>query len=223
VTTTAVQLIVPPQFREAHWAGLRLFLERGEGPVLGRRLELSARHREGHEFPIELTICALQLDGRWGFHAFLRDISKRKRSEEERDALIGQLESLAKTDELTGLWNRRGWEEQLSRELARAAREQGNLCVALLDLDHFEAFNDSRGHQAGDKLLRGVAESWRRHLRLTDVLARYGARSSRSPSPPGRSRPLSRSSSVFAPASPLARPAPPGSWPGTATRAPSSS
>lgn len=94
--------------------------------------------------------------------------------EAEREALIEKLDSLARTDELTGLWNRRAWDDELSREFARASRESGHLCVALLDLDGFKAYNDSHGHQAGDELLRTVAESWRGHLRVTDVLARYG-------------------------------------------------
>jgi diguanylate cyclase (GGDEF)-like protein/PAS domain S-box-containing protein len=167
-------LIIPAEYREAHWAGLRRFLETGEGPVLGRRLELSALDRDGREFPVELTISALEIDGRWEFHAFLRDITDRKRSEAERDALIEKLNSLARTDELTGLQNRRAWGEELSRELARAAREREPLCVAMLDLDGFKAYNDLHGHQAGDELLRAVACSWRGHLRVTDVLARHG-------------------------------------------------
>jgi diguanylate cyclase (GGDEF)-like protein/PAS domain S-box-containing protein len=167
-------LIVPPELRDAHWAGLRRFLETGEGPVLGRRLELSALGRDRREFPVELTISALEYGGRWEFHAFLRDISERKRSEVEREALIEQLNSLARTDELTGLLNRRAWDEELSRELARAARESGHVCVAMLDLDGFKAYNDAHGHHAGDELLRAVARTWRGHLRVTDVLARYG-------------------------------------------------
>lgn len=88
--------------------------------------------------------------------------------------LIERLHALAHTDDLTGLWNRRAWDEQLSRELARASREGGRLCVAMLDLDAFKGYNDSHGHQAGDELLRTVANSWRDELRATDVLARYG-------------------------------------------------
>lgn len=120
-------LIVPPALREAHWNGLRRFLQTREGPVIDRRLELSALHREGHEFPIELTISALEVDGRLGFHAFLRDISDRKRVEAEHEALVEKLASLARTDELTALWNRRGWAELLDRELARAARGRASV------------------------------------------------------------------------------------------------
>ncbi len=92
----------------------------------------------------------------------------------ERADLVARLERQAATDELTGLPNRRSWERELPRELARARRTGTALTVAMLDLDHFKAFNDANGHQAGDRLLRGAAAAWWQQLRETDVLARYG-------------------------------------------------
>jgi diguanylate cyclase (GGDEF)-like protein/PAS domain S-box-containing protein len=92
----------------------------------------------------------------------------------ERSDLLARLEAVARTDELTGLANRRAWDEELSRELARAEREHQPVCVAMLDLDHFKRFNDEHGHQAGDRLLKQLAGIWRQALRPTDVLARYG-------------------------------------------------
>jgi diguanylate cyclase (GGDEF)-like protein len=83
-------------------------------------------------------------------------------------------ERAARTDELTGLANRRAWEEELIREVARAGREQTPLCIAVLDLDRFKAFNDRFGHQAGDRYLKSVSAIWQTRLRSTDVLARYG-------------------------------------------------
>ena len=93
---------------------------------------------------------------------------------EERDALVRRLETLALTDQLTGLPNRRAWEDTVSRELARAARDGLPVCVAVLDLDGFKRYNDDRGHLAGDGLLTRAAEAWRAELRGGDVLARYG-------------------------------------------------
>ncbi|MEA2290546.1 MAG: hypothetical protein QOD55_2543 [Solirubrobacteraceae bacterium] len=85
-----------------------------------------------------------------------------------------ELARIARTDALTGVPNRRGWDEQLITELARAARTETPVCVALLDLDHFKDFNDRCGHPQGDRLLREVAAAWRDELRTMDVLARYG-------------------------------------------------
>lgn len=92
----------------------------------------------------------------------------------ERSDLLRRLDELAHTDELTGVANRRTWERELAQELERAKRSARPLCVAMLDLDHFKAYNDRRGHQAGDRLLRTAAASWREGLREVDLLARYG-------------------------------------------------
>jgi diguanylate cyclase (GGDEF)-like protein len=92
----------------------------------------------------------------------------------ERDARVKLLARQARTDELTALPNRRAWDEAVARELARAERTGDPLCLALLDLDHFKAYNDRLGHQAGDRHLRRTAAAWRRELRTVDVLARYG-------------------------------------------------
>ena len=92
----------------------------------------------------------------------------------ERADLLARLETIARTDDLTGLANRRAWEELLPTELARASRDGSPMCVAMLDLDRFKAYNDEHGHQAGDRLLKAAAGAWRGSLRATDVLARYG-------------------------------------------------
>ena len=92
----------------------------------------------------------------------------------ERGELLGRLEQAAHTDDLTGLLNRRAWSSELSRELARADRSGAPLCVAVLDLDRFKQFNDSHGHQAGDRFLKQVAGIWSGALRRGDILARHG-------------------------------------------------
>jgi diguanylate cyclase len=87
---------------------------------------------------------------------------------------VGELGRLARTDPLTGLANRRGWDEQLDRELAQARRSGRPVSVALLDLDDFKGFNDARGHPAGDRLLVAAAAAWQGQLRDGDVLCRWG-------------------------------------------------
>ncbi len=77
-------------------------------------------------------------------------------------------------DALTGLPNRRALAMELDRELARAARLGSPLAYALLDLDHFKEFNDSRGHNEGDRLLRHAARVWRTRVRAQDTVARWG-------------------------------------------------
>ncbi len=87
---------------------------------------------------------------------------------------LRELVERANRDALTGLPNRRMWEEQLPREIARAQAEDRPLCVALMDLDHFKAYNDEHGHPAGDRLLVDAAAAWRARLRRSDMLVRYG-------------------------------------------------
>jgi diguanylate cyclase (GGDEF)-like protein len=93
--------------------------------------------------------------------------------DERVGSLYREVGRLARTDSLTGVANRRAWDEELPRELARAARSGEELCLALVDLDHFKAYNDRHGHTAGDRLLTAAA-AWRERLPKTDLLARYG-------------------------------------------------
>jgi PAS domain S-box-containing protein len=79
--------IIPLTYREAHRKGVARFLATGEGPVLGRRLELTALHRRGYEFPVELTISVVRSGDTQWFHASLRDIRERRRVERLRDDL----------------------------------------------------------------------------------------------------------------------------------------
>ena len=92
----------------------------------------------------------------------------------EISRLVSRLEGLARTDPLTGVPNRRVWEEELPRELERARRTGAGVCLAMIDLDDFKAYNDRFGHQAGDLVLKEAATAWRAEVRSTDLLARYG-------------------------------------------------
>ena len=92
----------------------------------------------------------------------------------EISRLVSRLEGLARTDPLTGVPNRRVWEEELPRELERARRMGTGLCLAMIDLDNFKTYNDRHGHQAGDLVLKEAASAWRAEVRSTDLLARYG-------------------------------------------------
>ena len=92
----------------------------------------------------------------------------------ERADFLARISDLAETDELTGLPNRRTWDATIRTAVGYATRTRRPLCVAVIDLDHFKLFNDRHGHQAGDRLLKAAAASWRTALRQTDTLARYG-------------------------------------------------
>ena len=80
------ETIVPPQYRERHNFGLKHFLKTGEGPVLNKRIEISAIHRDGREFPTELTVCPAKVGDSYLFSAFVRDITEQKRAKSELES-----------------------------------------------------------------------------------------------------------------------------------------
>jgi diguanylate cyclase (GGDEF)-like protein/PAS domain S-box-containing protein len=117
-----------------------------------------------------------------------RDITERKQVERRlrqvNDKLQGQLIEIgllqsklreqAIRDSLTNLFNRRYLEETLDRELSRAARENYPVCVIMIDLDHFKRINDTHGHEAGDLVLKAIAEVLSEQSRRGDFACRYG-------------------------------------------------
>ncbi len=97
-----------------------------------------------------------------------------RRLEEKVRQRTEELQKQAIRDPLTGLFNRRYLDETLPREIHRALREEEGLAVVMIDLDHFKAFNDEWGHEAGDLVLLGVAEALLDGLRASDIACRYG-------------------------------------------------
>ncbi|WP_375450427.1 diguanylate cyclase [uncultured Devosia sp.] len=103
------------------------------------------------------------------------DITKIKQAETSLLELTEQLQHQVVTDGLTGLLNRRAFDEALDIELARSSRENGWISLLLMDIDRFKAFNDHYGHQAGDVCLQAVSAQFKHILkRPGDVVARYG-------------------------------------------------
>ena len=92
----------------------------------------------------------------------------------ERADLVALLEAQSRRDPLTGAANRRSWDEELERELARSRRSGNPLTVAIIDMDHFKTYNDTHGHLAGDVLLTDFVTAMRTELRSGDVIARWG-------------------------------------------------
>ena len=99
---------------------------------------------------------------------------RRLRLQDDRERLIAELQATAMRDQLTGLPNRRAWDDRLERELSRAERAQEPLSVAVVDLDGLKRINDTQGHDHGDRLLARSADAWTGVLRQSDFLARLG-------------------------------------------------
>lgn len=90
------------------------------------------------------------------------------------NARVAQLESLASTDELTGLLNRRGFAGVMQRNLLSAARYDEGGILAYIDIDDFKGTNDRHGHQIGDMVLKNIGRYLRQNIRATDYAARLG-------------------------------------------------
>jgi two-component system, cell cycle response regulator len=99
---------------------------------------------------------------------------EKKRLKDTNARLLRELEALSRTDGLTGVGNRRVFDETLAQELARAQRYGVPVSLAMIDIDHFKHVNDAHGHPAGDAVLRAVAERLTAGVRETDRVFRYG-------------------------------------------------
>lgn len=106
-------------------------------------------------------------DGSVLWHGYITDVTGHKLVEQE-------LRALSITDALTGVYNRRHFQERLENEIARAQRREGPLAVVMLDVDHFKQVNDLHGHEAGDRVLRQLCQRLGARLRRIDVLCRLG-------------------------------------------------
>jgi diguanylate cyclase (GGDEF)-like protein/PAS domain S-box-containing protein len=159
--------IIPMAQRAAHRAGVARYLATGEGRMVGKRIEVTAVHKDGHEFLAELTIWPVGSGKDTHFSALVHDITLRKELEK-------QLQHQAFHDSLTGLANRALFRDRVAHALARQARGRGAVSVLFSDLDDFKTVNDSLGHEAGDQLLVAVAERLRAVMRPEDTTARFG-------------------------------------------------
>lgn len=121
------------------------------------------------DFKLRLLI-TLVFEG--GF-CFVLDYSRRS-ARQQLMSMAGRYERAARTDELTGLSNRRDVQEQLNKALSRHQRSKQPFSVILIDLDHFKAINDSFGHEAGDAVLKDFSAMLKRLCRETDIPARWG-------------------------------------------------
>ena len=90
------------------------------------------------------------------------------------EQLNDELKTMSRVDGLTGLYNRRYWQERLDFSFKLARRQNKPITAMMLDIDHFKKVNDTFGHQAGDKVIKALSDVIRRSIRETDLAGRYG-------------------------------------------------
>jgi diguanylate cyclase (GGDEF)-like protein/PAS domain S-box-containing protein len=149
---------------------------RGDAPTY--RVEHRMRHRDGGWIWVldHAMVMERDADGKplrlVGTHL---DITARVQAEQEMKRMNAQLEALSLTDGLTGVGNRRRFDQTLGSEWMRAQRQQEPLAILMIDVDHFKRYNDHYGHQAGDECLRQVAQAVSSSLRQPlEQVMRYG-------------------------------------------------
>lgn len=177
-----VKILMPEMDKNNHDGHISRYNHTGQSKAIGIERELKGLHKNGHTFPIELSVSRVETPSGVEFTGIVRDISERKRNEQDikeiNDSLAKaniELEQLARKDGLTGIYNRRHFDETLAAELLRAARKKEPLSLIMSDIDYFKRFNDCYGHQVGDDCLIQVARAIDECFnRAGDVVARYG-------------------------------------------------
>jgi len=162
-----VSMLMPSKVATQHDGFINAYLNTGQAKIIGVGREVEGRRADGSTFPAELAVKEFDSNGQRMFVGSLRDISDRKAAE-------SQLRQMAATDSLTGLHNRRSFEDRAKVELERWRRYEQPLSLIIIDADHFKAVNDTYGHQVGDEVLLAIAGLCRTSIRRIDMPARIG-------------------------------------------------
>jgi diguanylate cyclase (GGDEF)-like protein len=160
-------MLLPENLSARHAVHRAKYLENSRTRAMGSGMELTARRKNGDEFPVDVTLSYSEGESGPTVIAFMRDITDRKRAEK-------LWKELAATDPLTGLLNRRELFRRAEMELERARRYKHPIANILLDVDHFKNINDTYGHTAGDSVRVSLAQLLTREIRAVDLAARYG-------------------------------------------------
>jgi len=162
-----VQILMPERYHQRHRRSLSRCVRSGFSDQFGRRRVYEGVRSDGAEFPMEISISGVQIEGRWIFFAFIRDISEQRRIEEA-------LAQRSLVDSLTGLFNRGYFDSRMDEQIAWANRKRQPLALIFCDLDHFKEVNERMGHAFGDTVLRLIGQTIRETVRRNDLAFRWG-------------------------------------------------
>ncbi len=180
ILNESIKKLMPPMY--ALEFDIEQYINTARSKIIGKSQEVKGMRKNGEEFYLEVSIAEVKTGTIRHFTGIIRDISKRKEQEQEliqaKEILTennDQLLGLSIRDGLTGLANRRYFDETLETEIKRAVRGKSSLSLILFDIDHFKLYNDHYGHVEGDHCLIEVANVLSEIFKRDgDLVARYG-------------------------------------------------
>ena len=164
-----LDILIPDRFRKRHHTLVSAFgSDRPSAKFMKERnTTLYGLRHTGEEFPVDVSILKSGFGPETQMVAIIRDVTEQKKLEDD-------LKTLASTDPLTGILNRRSFLERAEQERDRALRYGHALSVAMIDVDHFKKINDRFGHQCGDLALQHLVAVISEQLRTPDIFGRLG-------------------------------------------------
>lgn len=162
-----IYTLMPKKHRKNHKNILPMVMSGARGLDFGKRIETTILNRNEFEVPVELAVSLTRIGGRQEFNLFMHDITERKHYE-------AQLKQKSITDDLTGLYNRRGFMTLADRQLQVACRKKDKIFLLYADFDNMKWINDTHGHQTGDNALIETADILKRTFRQSDLIGRVG-------------------------------------------------
>jgi diguanylate cyclase (GGDEF)-like protein/PAS domain S-box-containing protein len=177
----AIEMLVPANNHTQHQRDRVAFFQNPGTRSMGIGRQLLAVHRDGIKFPVEIGLNPIYIGAEMLVVCAVVDLTLQKQVEErmthlaeELDVANKHLEQLALTDQLTNLFNRRAFDEQVDKQFKLMRRLGHPISLLLIDIDHFKQVNDKFGHAVGDEALKSIAKLLIKLTRATDVVTRYG-------------------------------------------------
>ncbi|XOV78669.1 MAG: diguanylate cyclase [Aestuariibacter sp.] len=160
--------LIPDKHRHKHNDYVMRFRKSQErSRPMQTRMTVKGKRKGGEEFPLEISISKIVVNGKMEFVGVIRDVS-------ERSKLLEELTTAATIDHLTGLANKRLFEQEMQHQMTLNHRYKRGLALIVIDLDYFKLVNDSYGHSTGDEVLMRVASILKKEIRESDLAARWG-------------------------------------------------
>ena len=177
-----VNMLMPSFYADQHDQFVDNYVKGKDARIIGIGREVQGQRNDGSVFPLDLAVTMVESTGEKIFIGIVRDITERKDKEKEVESIQKslfaaneRLEKLVRTDGLTGVYNRRFFDESIATEFNRAMRSGHPVALLLFDVDFFKKYNDRYGHIDGDQCLINIAQAAKLLFqRSGEIVTRYG-------------------------------------------------